>query len=936
MPLPALPHPLLLFRQICLLAAVAGILAWREAAPGILCLLLLWLLDLPRSGNIRAASLLVAAFVCGFSYAQFRERSIPPMPGWLTSSVQLIQDPDRGERRPPVIRLEAAVKEAVPLPDNRLRIILTDIGLVKGPESTAGNGTVAEQKVAGAGRPGQEASHYGGDLVWTWKDPAFIPLPGTRLQAEFRPMPVRDMANPGTWSAEQYWRDRSVFLRSWSKGGQAEASIASEKEVPLSARFRAGLRQKFLSALFLAEERRAELFPVTQGSMAHSTRAGGGFQTADSVSAGVPGASGLKNPLSPGASILPALLFGDRSFISPESTDRFARATLAHSLALSGLHLGYAAAAGFALAWLLGMVFPSLLLRMPRPKLALFLALPLAGSYLWLGQAPVSLARASLMLAFWALLLFLHRPKVLLDGLLAAVSVLLLFDPCSLFDISLQLSALSVAVIALTLPAIQGVVKACIPGQKPWASFLRGGLAILCISFCIQLVLMPLTIRSFGTAGIWFPLNILWLPVLGAWVMPFAFAGLLLAALELQAAASCCLTLAAIPGNMLFSLLGALDGRGWLEAPVVMRPRWLFMAGFWLLCLLLPGLWRRMTPRSKAVRSGCASELFTQKLAALRFTSLLLCCALFLALPFVWSWQGSNRQGVRVYVLDVGQGQALLVEWGGLGDSGSGAEQGTALPSSGRVLIDGGGFSSSSFDVGKAIISPSLTDNRLPRLDAVINSHPDTDHLGGLLYILRHFTVGAFMKNSDEPPPSLAEPLNDMLAKRDIPALVLSAGQRVPLGPQLFLEVLWPQGSRTSDTGDTNRNSASLVLRLVWKGQPLLLACGDAEAAPLRALLQAREKLEARVLLLPHHGSGNSLVPGFYEAVRPDIALASCGYGNPWGFPSPKAWKALQSLGVPVYSTARSGQIRLEWQDAGNTFSIEGERGLNAYSGGGE
>ncbi|MDR1359607.1 MAG: ComEC/Rec2 family competence protein [Deltaproteobacteria bacterium] len=849
--MPAFPSPLLLFRQVCLLAWLAGILAERETAPGLLLLVLLLLCDLPRSAKAGKILLLALCFAAGLLYAQARTVTPPPMPSWLREAASLLTLADGREERPPAIRLTASVRAVEPLPDNRLRIFLEDL-LPSGVE---------------------EAEAYRGKLLWTWQDPESLPLPGQRLEATLRPLPIRDLANPGLWSAQRHWGDQGVFLRAWSKSADAEARLRPDPAPAFSARLHALLYQRFMEAVRAGEEWSG---PPEQLELKNPT---------DSGFTGRPENSGA--PLSQGAAMLPALIFGDRSFLSQSSLDLFARATLAHSLSLSGLHLGYASALGFFLAWILGRLAPKALLRMPRQRLGMLLALIPASLYLWLGQAPVSLSRAWLMLLFWAIFLFLSRPAVLLDGLLAAVGLLLLADPAALFSLSLQLSALSVAVIALVLPPAGRWMSAHIPGRGRRALFVRGGAMTLLISLCIQIVLSPLTVRAFGQMGLCFPLNLLWLPVLGLWVMPLSFAGLLLSGLDLTGAASALLYLAALPGEALFALLHFLDNQGLLFAPTVLRPHWLSVAGFWLACLVLP------------------AALLLKKPARFR---LLLCLSFALmAAPLLMSWQESRESMVRLRLMDVGQSQAVLLEWSGL------AGEDKEAPSSGRALIDGGGFAFSTFDPGREILAPTLTNNSRPRLEAVINSHPDGDHLIGLLHILDQFQVGVFAANADTPIAPLARRLENILARRNLAPRLMQSGDRLVLGPDLALECLWPpprQGGRKMSS-----NNASLVLRLVWRGQPLALICGDVEAPALRRLLLLKADLRAPVLVVPHHGSARSLTPGFYEAVRPGLALASCGYANQWGFPAAKVRRTLADLSIPLYSTAAFGQIQAVWRE---------------------
>lgn len=127
--------------------------------------------------------------------------------------------------------------------------------------------------------------------------------------------------------------------------------------------------------------------------------------------------------------LIPALLFGDRSLCTPATLDLVAQASLAHSLALSGMHLGFAAALAYGATGLLGFIAPGLFLRLPRQKIGILLAVPVCLLYQWPGGAPPSLIRATLMLFFWAALLWFNRLKVLADGLIWALAAILLCDP---------------------------------------------------------------------------------------------------------------------------------------------------------------------------------------------------------------------------------------------------------------------------------------------------------------------------------------------------------------------------------------------------------------------------------------------------------------------------------------------------------------------------
>ncbi|NCC26515.1 MAG: DUF4131 domain-containing protein, partial [Deltaproteobacteria bacterium] len=185
-----------------------------------------------------------------------------------------------------------------------------------------------------------------GRLVLTLEGQGSVPLPGQILEAAFRIRPVRGMANPGVFRIEDHWGRNGVHWRG-----------------------------------FVAKKDRdfVRLGPVPDGPL-------------DRLRLRV---RSVVEPLSStGRGLLAALLYGDRSGIGLELLDRFQRASLAHTLALSGLHLGLVASFGFWLALGLGWIRSGIYLLIPRPKLAVIMAAPLVLLYMWLGDFSVTLVRS--------------------------------------------------------------------------------------------------------------------------------------------------------------------------------------------------------------------------------------------------------------------------------------------------------------------------------------------------------------------------------------------------------------------------------------------------------------------------------------------------------------------------------------------------------------
>ena len=664
-----------------------------------------------------------------------------------------------------------------------------------------------------------------GKLVWNWRSPYFTPVSGQSVAGVLRVVPVRSFGNPGAWDYAWYWRRQGVSWRGWPGGnGRLEWGDAPSGFLP-------GLKARLRGAV-------ARNVPPTQGG-----------------------------------AMVRALATGDRSGLEGEVLDLTRSAGLAHTLALSGLHVGFVAAIGFGLAWLIGRLFPGTYLRLPRPKLAALLGAPLVLGYAWLGQPSPSLIRATVMFAAWGVLLWQGRGRVLMDGLFFALAAIVFVSPLSVYDLGLEMSAVAVAGIGLLLPWL--IVRSRRRAGW-WRRPFVAAWNLLAVSVCAVIALMPLVSWYFGTFSPNILFNLLWLPVLGFAVMPLGLAGLcLVAAPWTEPAGRALLHLASLCADGLIGLLDKAAQAGWTPVFSVLRPWWPEMLGVGLLLVLAATAWG-----NRRVRLGLAG------------LGLLL-----LAGPHVAVMAEDARDEVRVTLLDVGQGQAAVV----------------AAPGGHRWLVDAGG-GSASFDMGESVVAPALSWGRPPRLDGVCMTHPDVDHSHGLPFILDRFRVGVFHTNGMLPRGLNGDRLRAVLDAKGITPVALETGDRIDLGPGMWLDVLHPGPGFAS----RRSNERSVVLRLVRGGKGLALLTGDVEGEGLRAMMDSGRDMRAEVLVLPHHGSATSLAPAFYRAVSPRFALSSEGFLNRWGFPHPDVVRA---VGVPVVSTSAHGGVTGVWGED-NRLSI--------------
>jgi competence protein ComEC len=247
---------------------------------------------------------------------------------------------------------------------------------------------------------------------------------------------------------------------------------------------------------------------------------------------------------------------------------------------------------------------------------------------------------------------------------------------------------------------------------------------------------------------------------------------------------------------------------------------------------------------------------------------------------------------LRLVALDVGQGDALLIEAPGT--------TGVA-----RILVDGG--------PEPDLLAASLRARRIQSLTAVVLTHGDHDHAGGLARVLQRMRVGALMIPAGDPrlrdAASSARDALDAARRADVPVVEVAAGRRFALGGAT-VEVLAPPGARPLGV---ERNSRSIVLRVVGRYGSMLLT-GDVDQPAQLRLLQRPAVLRADVLKVPHHGGDTNAV-GFLDAVAARVAVVSVGADNRYGHPHPDTVADLAPL--PLWRTDRHGTVTVTLTPAG-------------------
>ncbi len=595
-------------------------------------------------------------------------------------------------------------------------------------------------------------------------------------------------------------------------------------------------------------------------------------------------ASALQRSIrAPESSLAQALLLGIRSELPSSVKASFRTAGMSHLLAISGLHVG------IVLALALGVGAAALGSGNP---LAILCAMVTIWAYAVVSGLDPPVVRAAIMGSLALAQGLTGRGMRGLTALVLAAGVMVCVDPTLLGSLSFQLSFTAMAGVIIGLPLIAMLTGAIAPlsgGSSAGATrWFRHVLTLLIASVVISttttLATVPLIAMHFGEIPLMsVPATILAMPA-----MPVALVG---------AAATAALGVVSPWLGEPFGLLTWVP-LTWIirvaEAmPPAMAPSgWLTPAGvgMWYgglvaLALLMSSRgmrriasgWRR-GPRWRP--SGVASLLVGVAPVALLGTILL----------FTQVTATRSDGLLHVHVLDVGQGDAILV----------------VTPEGREVLVDGGP------EPGAAL---AALGRHLPAgdrdLDAVVVTHLDSDHAGGLIGVLDRYDTNIVIQGSASQGSALFHQWQSVLGRRQHSTVQVRAGHRVDLDSGVVLEVLNPPDGEMPSHIDYNANNLSVVMRMTY-GEVSFLLTGDIEEDVERHLVDIQgERLRSDVLKVAHHGSLSSSSARFLRAVDPETAVISAGSDNRYGHPHTDVVARLATVvgNESVFITARDGTV---------------------------
>jgi competence protein ComEC len=574
------------------------------------------------------------------------------------------------------------------------------------------------------------------------------------------------------------------------------------------------------------------------------------------------------------AGIYRALLIGDRSGLNRETLEAFKASGTMHILAISGLHLSLVATFLFFIFYFLVRRSQYLMLRVSCKKLALIATIPPLCIYSLLAGAHTPVLRSLIMVLVFILAFCIHRQRSPFTTLSLAALLILLVNPNSLFEISFQLSFVAVASIILIFPRLLKLVQIKnldnstknLPFPIRFKHWLIAGLLI---SITATIGTAPLLLHSFNRMSTIGPVaNLLLEPLLCLWSLPFGLLSILVQFFDHQTS------------DYLLQI-GSLG----IKAAIIITN---FFSNFDHSTLWLP------TPP------------FT--LIFFYFASLALCFCnytrsktipLFLGISLFFLYPPQNclksfSNNSELIFLDVGQGSSTLV----------------TFPGGKNILIDGGGSSSSKFDVGESVIARYLWNRGISHLDAIIITHPDADHYNGVPFLLKHFYPDTLWINGEKGHDQEYDALIELAMKFGTKLRIPESNEIILKTKELTLfNINNPfLNSEHFASLSNNSNDQSLIVQLKGNHFSCLIA-GDISRRVEHALVKNQINLKSLILLSPHHGSRTSNSEEFINAVKPEQIVVSAGRFKSIFFPSIELRSICKEKNIPLLVTSEIGAI---------------------------
>lgn len=570
--------------------------------------------------------------------------------------------------------------------------------------------------------------------------------------------------------------------------------------------------------------------------------------------------------------LLSGMLIGEKSNLQKEIQEDFRDSSLSHVLAISGMHVSYV---------MLGITFVISKVKFSK-KMSKIVTILILLFFIILTGKTASVTRACFMSSYIILASLLHKKAHVLGSISISLLIILIINPYFILDIGLQLSYGGTIGIVLIYPILKkykkkkedktGRIKKVLYKIKDKI------LDTILITISANLVIFPIVLFHYNIMSFTFIIsNLLISPIIGI-IIILGF---------LSVFASYIVSpISKIMFFFLQILLSVLAQIAHFCAELPLSKVYFPTPKKYIIIIYYIFLIYFILVKNKIITGKkIGKKVF--------IIFIIIVIILNLILNFI-------PKTFTISFIDVGQGDSMLI----------------STPKGNNIIVDGGGSrDETSFNIGKQTLIPYLLNKGITKLDYVIISHFDSDHVGGILSVLEELKAEKVIICEQEENENYKR-FKEIVKNKNIKVYVVKKGDNLKIEENIWLNILWPKDERIKENAINNN---SIVAKLNYKSFSILLT-GDIEKIAENEILKEYENsniLNANILKVAHHGSKSSSINKFLEKVKPQIALIGVGEKNTFGHPNTGVINRLQNLNAKIYRTDENGEITIKIDDKG-------------------
>ncbi len=566
------------------------------------------------------------------------------------------------------------------------------------------------------------------------------------------------------------------------------------------------------------------------------------------------------------SAFLKSLLIGNKSELSEDIIQDFKSANISHILAISGLHVSFVLV---GINFMLEKIIISKKIRNTLLLCFLILFLNLTGN-------SVSCMRACIMHIFIILCSLFYKNNNFYISLILSFIFIIIINPYNIFSVGMWLSYAGTIGIVLTYDFFDRVIFK----KKSYKGFV--------LSLSAQVFIFPIMIYVFNSFSLTFFISNIITSIFISQILAIGYISIFISFIFFPISKF----MSYLEKSMIYIILKTANivGRFPLSKIFVATPRFYLIILYYVMLFSFIVYFRNHKfhiLRIFLYKRYNYLQLLRLKIYNNKLLKKVIIISIILCLIIQVCKIDFN---LKIYFVDVGQGDCTLI----------------ITPYGKRILIDGGEGNSDKYDYGEKVVFPYLLDRGIKRIDYMIASHADSDHIGGLIYVLENMNVENVLIGIQPKISNQLEKLMEVANNKNIKIETIQRGDLKKLDKSVELEVLWPDKNNLILENTLNNNS--LVFKIKYNNFSILFT-GDIEEIAEKELVLS--ELKSTIIKIAHHGSKTSSTEEFLNCVNPKIALIGVGMKNSFGHPNDKVLERLEKRDIKTYRTDQNGEISI-------------------------